>query len=422
MYIQSVNISNIRAIEKISINFSNYAGWHVIIGDNGAGKSTIIRSIALLLIGSNSAAALRPQWNEWLRKDTNKGTLTIEVIKDENLDSFVNPTSFSTVSAKITLNKQKRNRPLQSNVNNISLQTIIDADNSFWSNRHGWFSVGYGAIRRFIGNATELESLSSYPRVASHISIFEEGIALGSSLAWLHDLNYRQSMGNHSARKTLNNIIQFINTGELLPYNSILQPITPDGIFVKDGNNKIISVTELGDGYRSILSLTLDLIYRLRETYGVENVFKKTAERQMYVDLPGVVLIDEIDAHLHPTWQVKIGKWLTKYFPKIQFIVTTHSPLICQAAENGTIWRLAAPGSNQASGEITGLEKQRLVFGNVLDAFSTEAFGENVSRSKSSQEKFNRMAQLNTKSIMGIIAPSEEEELQNLKEILPTGQ
>ena len=50
---------------------------------------------------------------------------------------------------------------------------------------------------------------------------------------------------------------------------------------------------------------------------------------------PGVVLIDEVDAHLHPTWQRRIGLWFREHFPKLQFIVSTHSPLICQAATVG---------------------------------------------------------------------------------------
>ena len=59
----------------------------------------------------------------------------------------------------------------------------------------------------------------------------------------------------------------------------------------------------------------------------------------------GVILIDEIDAHLHPAWQKRIGFWLKAHFPNIQFIVTTHSPFICQAAD---IIRGTASAEDQA--------------------------------------------------------------------------
>ena len=140
----------------------------------------------------------------------------------------------------------------------------------------------------------------------------------------------------------------------------------------------------------------------------------------MFIDLPGVVLVDEIDAHLHPTWQTRIGNWFLKYFPKLQFIVTTHSPLVCRAAENGSIWRLAAPGSDEKSGEITGLDRERLIYGNILDAYGTEVFGADVSISQESVEKQEKLVRLSKKKMLGAISSDEEEKLQDLKKVFTT--
>ena len=138
------------------------------------------------------------------------------------------------------------------------------------------------------------------------------------------------------------------------------------------------------------------------------------------IDVAGVVLIDEIDAHLHPTWQTRIGQWFTHYFPNLQFIVTTHSPLICRACENGSIWRLAAPGSDQVSGEVTGTQRDRLIYGNVLDAYGTQVFGMGTARSAEGNEKLNRLAELNIKSVTGEISDKEEQEYHELQAIFPT--
>ena len=194
------------------------------------------------------------------------------------------------------------------------------------------------------------------------------------------------------------------------------------GVFFKDGNDVKISVNQMSDGYRSVLSMTFELIRQLVRVYGAELVFKNIEKGEMFVDLPGVVLVDEIDAHLHPTWQTRIGKWFLKYFPKLQFIVTTHSPLVCRAAEKGSIWRLAAPGSDEESGEVTGLDRERLIFGNVLDAYGTGVFGENTSISEDSNEMLNRLSELNVKSMMGLIDENDEEnkELQELRAKFPT--
>ena len=80
-------------------------------------------------------------------------------------------------------------------------------------------------------------------------------------------------------------------------------------------------VDDLSDGFRSILSMVADLAYRMVRL----NPF---LGRRAILDTPGIVLIDEIDMHLHPSWQQTVLLDLQKAFPKVQFIVTTHSPQV----------------------------------------------------------------------------------------------
>ena len=72
MYIQKVNIENIKSIKNFEMEFENPAGWHVLIGDNGSGKSSIIQAIALALIGSDEIAGIQPNWNDYLKWGENK--------------------------------------------------------------------------------------------------------------------------------------------------------------------------------------------------------------------------------------------------------------------------------------------------------------------------------------------------------------
>ena len=105
------------------------------------------------------------------------------------------------------------------------------------------------------------------------------------------------------------------------------------------------------------------------------------------INLPGVVLIDEIDAHLHPSWQAEIGNWFLRLFPKIQFIVSTHGPIICRAAEKGSIWRLGhIYEQNNLAGKVVGEDFEQLVYGNILEAIETNTFGQSLARSKSAQK------------------------------------
>lgn len=419
MYIQKVEIKNIRSIIDFEIEFANPAGWHVLIGDNGAGKSTIIRSIALVLVGDKQSSGLRADWNDWLNQQSNFGSIDLEVNPTKPVNLLIN----NKYVASIDNGKYLKAARLSRDGNEISLLISDRALPEFQEMIGRGFSVAYGPYRRFEGGNPEWNDLfknPSFVNLAAHLSVFGEDVALTEAISWLKDLNYKSLEKNEESQHTLENLKKLINSEDFLPHNAKLESVSSDGVFFKDGNGTTISVNQMSDGYRSILSMTFELIRQLVRVYGSELVFKNIETGEMFIDLPGVVLVDEIDAHLHPTWQTRIGQWFLKYFPKLQFIVTTHSPLVCRAAENGSIWRLAAPGTNEKSGEITGLDRERLIYGNILDAYGTEVFGENVSISEDSNEMLNRLAELNVKSMLGEIDETEHSELENLKAVLPT--
>lgn len=419
MHLNKITIENIRSVSKFEMTFSNPAGWHVIIGDNGAGKSTIVRSIALGIIGPSDSKALRLNLNEWVKKDTVElGEIKLIVTKSDQ-DSKIGRSAprKKPFEANVTLVKNETGFSLEGNKGS--------ARENIWSNANGWFSCAFGPFRRFTGGEKDwMKVYYSDPRTAAHLSVFGEDVALTEAIDWLKDLHIKtleQSQNTHSTSTPdafiLESLKLFLNEGGLLPHGARLDSISSEGVFFIDGNGSRVDVTQMSDGYRSILSLTFELIRQLVRAYGHQAVFQNFNEQQYHIDLPGVVLIDEIDAHLHPTWQSRIGEWFIKVFPQIQFIVTTHSPLICRASEKGTIWRLRAPGSDQESGEVTGTDKERLLYGDLLDAYGTELFGRDITQSRSGQEKTEELAKLNMKSFKQALDESEKSKLQELKTI-----
>ncbi len=169
------------------------------------------------------------------------------------------------------------------------------------------------------------------------MSLFGEDVALSQIEPWLIKLEHKRLRGENG--HVLELIKTLLNDRELLPDGTKLKDISPDGLIFQDANGAEIHLHQLSDGFRSVLSLTMELIRQLIRVYGEVKTFENL-EKQLKEGknddpainyLPGVVLIDEVDAHLHPTWQTEIGQWFTRYFPKLQFIVTTHSPLICRA-------------------------------------------------------------------------------------------
>lgn len=284
----------------------------------------------------------------------------------------------------------------------------------------GWFCASYGPFRRFTGGDQELEKLYiSQPRLARHLSVFGEAVALTEALSWLQSLKFKQLEGN-SEGDLLSPIVAFVNQPGFLPHEVRLRDVTSKGVDFIDANGFKVPVQELSDGYRSVLSMTFELVRQMALAYGVAGLFSVDNTQ---VIPAGVVIVDEIDAHLHPSWQRTIGVWFRKHFPNVQFIVSTHSPLICQAAEVGSVFRLPQPGADPSDdrGEmVTGLALKRLLYGNVLDAYGTGVFGEGVTRSDSGQEKLERLAELNTQELIRSLSDDEKQAQAELREILPT--
>jgi energy-coupling factor transporter ATP-binding protein EcfA2 len=420
MYITEIELRNIRSISvaRWTVTADGSPGWHVIIGDNGSGKSTFLRSIALALVGPTEAAALRQDWTEWLAKGRPHGSISLKLHCDWGKDKWSgkgNTPISPQLPVKIALTRSL------DDVRIAKATTNFDPDRYVWGNGAGWFSASYGPFRRFAGGDKDYEKVFySNPRLAAHLSVFGENIALSECLRWLQDLQFKKLENDTAAGKLLDAISQFVNQEGFLPHQARLHSISSREVLFVDGNDCKLPVEELSDGYRSVLSMTFELIRQLSRVYDPAEIFAQVENAKVIVTAPGVVLIDEADVHLHPTWQRRIGVWLREHFPKIQFIVTTHSPLICQAADVGTVWRLPKPGTSEPGGRVSGVELERLLYGNVLDAYGTELFGGNVTRSDESNRRLHRLAELNVKELRAELTEDERKEQKALRAALPT--
>jgi predicted ATP-binding protein involved in virulence len=422
MYINKVSIRDIKSISSFEMDFDKPAGWHVLIGDNGAGKSSIVRSIALALIGPTDAQALRLPLITWIQKGKDNAEVSLMIGRNQIHDGYSGKKRplMKPFEASIKISKEKSGGFEIGKIEKNG-KGGVNPFEYIWSGKGGWFSSAFGPFRRFTGGDKEWSKVYySNPKAAAHLSVFGEDVALTESLDWLSQMKFQSFEQNPEATNTLDALKRFINEGGLLPHNSKLVDVSSAGVFFKDGNGFDIDVTQLSDGFRSLLSLIFELIRQLVKTYGENEVFKDVTKGIMIVSLPGIVLIDEIDAHLHPTWQSRVGQWFTKFFPNIQFIVTTHSPLICRACDNGTIWRLAPPGSEIESMQVTGDDRNQLIYGNVLDAYGTEIFGSDVTINIDSIDKKEELVKLSKMKTAGKINSDEECRLKELRKIFST--
>jgi predicted ATP-binding protein involved in virulence len=120
------------------------------------------------------------------------------------------------------------------------------------------------------------------------------------------------------------------------------------------GNMMRIPINQLSDGYKSTISLVADIAYRMAvlNPQLLGDVCQKTS---------GIVVIDEIDLHLHPSWQQRILGDLTAIFPKVQFIVSTHAPAVISSVKSENIVLLDDGQVFEPSGEVHGKDVNTII-------------------------------------------------------------
>ena len=432
MYLRKFSIRNVRSIESLEMDFTRgqEPGWHVILGSNGAGKSSAVRSFALLLMGEKEAYASRQDFRHWMRSTSLESTISGSLIRDQDFDMLSGEGRSSerpiVLEVKLNIDNESAIQKIVATYSGERTQRTV------WGSGLGWFSASFGPFRRFTGGDRIYDRLFvSNKRLAPHLTALGEDVALTEALGWLtslHVQNLQDERSNQSSNAAvmLKLILGFINESKFLPHNATIDEVTNDHVFVKDGNGSRISLDQMSDGYRSALSLAMELLRQMFELYGFDIMRRAMTEGDPgVVSAPGVVAIDEVDAHLHPTWQRDIGIWLVRHFPRIQFIVTTHSPIVCRAIVGedneirGSVWRLPSPGGNSAFERVTGEDLEALAYGDVLDAYGTRLFGADVTRSEAGQQKARRLAELNRAALKRSLTEQEKQERQGLRAALP---
>lgn len=342
MHIQKLKIGNLRSFKNAEIEFNlpetkglEFPNVNVLLGDNGVGKTSVLRAVALatlgpLLSGSSgfvSEGLVRQQTppepqptKKYAKINLDKSepavlTATIASTESEfsSKDNWVMPSHFSMTTRIRTLGSTEK---LDWSVSPNS--TAESAENlQFDDASPAFFVVGYGATRRVeasaqVDSSARMKSrLRRYERVAG---LFEEHMSLMPLSYWLPAFA-EQNKGRYKQ------VITLIN--RLLPTHCQIQSSpskTRDGLeHLFEMNGVVLPFRALSDGFRGYIGWIGDMLFHICQ--GV-----RSGERLNQTK--GVVMVDEIDLHLHPEWQRTVVPTLASALPGIQFIFTTHSPLV----------------------------------------------------------------------------------------------
>ena len=270
MWIEEISLENIKCFERTSISLKqnkDRAGWITLLSENGGGKTTILQSIALMLAGPEVASQLLPRPTGWLRQEGKPGKISCRLHKDDSdsgvfgVDKVRNAFGYSihvTGDEPVMIRGKSHSQPGLHESGDKALSWL--RQNAFSSQSRGWFAAGYGAFRRLTRRSQVIVPTMQLPsRFTNFSTQFFEDEGLAAFETWLIYLDSREAKGQESRRKEMS--VDAING--LLPHGAKFDSIDVGGRILFDIGGEKVPTFALSDGYRSVLSLAGDLVWRL---------------------------------------------------------------------------------------------------------------------------------------------------------------
>ena len=310
LHLTRVTIKNVRCFENLSLDLRSGNGarkWAVIFGDNGVGKTTLLRCIALGMCDEASAAGLLAEiYGDWNR-DIGEGPKPAEIKLE-----FLIPEGEASITTRI--------KPQKSGYDKISQTARFNGSGKEFP-WHRIFACGYGSARRSFGTKDVSEyatvdavyTLFNYDAPLQNPELVIRRVASNPDSKLLQGPSKRN--GNSASKGGLKTLLDSIAQVLLLPNGSIR--LEPTGLTVSGPWGNFQPIGGLGDGYQAVLAFLTDFLGW---------AMLANPDRPL-TEVRGIVLVDELEQHLHPRWQREIIKLLHDQFPHVQFIVTTHTPM-----------------------------------------------------------------------------------------------
>lgn len=323
MYVESISVERFTCFRQVHSPLvvpgdgspEGLDNVNLVLGTNGAGKTSLLRALALSTLGELLAQSGMVPRHLVRRGKKSRATLGSLVRLNAPQDfSEGAPMSKRNVVTRIA-RRGDQEFILPGRFYAMSEQEMNEKrarrwdDDWYRDSSPAWLMLGYGATRRvdisevFDPQAQRRQRNVRYQRIAG---LFEDHIALVPLHVWLPGSERRD---------------------EIIPLIDRLLPEGDEFRGERDGyemafriaGSEPLPFSALSDGYRAYLALIGDMLYHLAEV---------TPAGQALTDMTGVVLVDEIDLHLHPSWQRMVVPQLARTLPRLQFVLTSHSPLV----------------------------------------------------------------------------------------------
>lgn len=356
MKLRSLKLQNYRGFNEKEFIFNGH--FNVIAGINGAGKTSILDCLSVLL--SRFVPHITPSTESRKRfNDTDIRENAHSLVAGMHLNCQNYPVKYT-----LEFNRKKRTKEL----NPLPRTLTAEIGKSYGYDKQSYADAAPLAVYYTTDRARLWLPRIISTEVRTNQSAAYSG-ALSNRRVTLHDFvaRYPTMLAMDQERKLINrnyygdaaiNAIQTALKTFLEEFDELHVKENPPNLVIHKNGTPLLQ-NQLSDGERGFLALVIDLSRRL--------AIASPAAANPIAEGEGIVLIDELELHLHPKWQREVVEKLRATFPKIQFITTTHSPFIIQTAREGEVIKLDGDLTIQPAGrtleEITRL---------VLDVTNTD--------------------------------------------------
>ena len=339
MKIKSMHLKHYRCFEDFSINFDDRLT--VLVGVNGAGKTATLDALSVFLKGAGNSITTKNLYCYMMKSDVAIG------IEHENMEYHLelcgNADDLNSIPVDLKFKTIGQNTIESWYVENISI--IEQSKPVLAAYMAGRFVHESESI---LINRVQANSIN--PVYANN---FDRKIDYASTLQWFSDVDADEARamrdrGQKDELPELKAIREALTKALLGRYDRpSMQGSPPELIVYEKGTDRRFKVSQLSDGYRSMLALVMDLARRMAQSRTDE-----IKTEGSLLGVPAIVLIDEVELHLHPSWQQTVLTTLLEIFPNTQFIVTTHSPQVLTSIESRHI-RILSEGKAYGVNEQT---------------------------------------------------------------------
>lgn len=374
MYIDHIEIENFRTFRKTRITFCHadqdfdaakipkpqLPNLNLLLANNGYGKTSLLKAIALAALGpAVGRSGIFPY--RLIRREVGQKELRRAVLKAGFTAHEQDYAPVGKIDSRVEVLSE----------GDLEILEWTHGDPKSWhpvfsSDSDAFFMVGYGATRRASKSTRMEQSGKSSPRAARVMGLFEDDYSLRPLNSWLPRYEEsKQLKGRYVQVMHLLNRLVGKGGWEFTGKQD------KEGEYLYGKNGAEVPFPALSDGYRAFLGWLGDLLFHVCET---------CPSGKKLIENKGIVMVDEIDLHLHPKWQMTVLQTLAKELPNIQFIVTSHSPLIVGSLEWMNII-VMKPGSKQSSTAeriewaVHGLDADQVLLTDFFGMTSTRASG-----------------------------------------------